>query len=132
MDVSINDVMKKIGITKGGSGTNSGNASGMGMGMGMDGVMPTTMGGCASGCDMTGGKKMAKRASKKKASGGRKTKSSKSCKDGTVKKWIRTLSKHRSNDGTVRTIWKNVQTGSHAIRRIRVINGSRKAVYTKI
>jgi hypothetical protein len=84
---------------------------------------------------LVGGGKLAKRDSKKRRKGAGKSlakKAKKSASDKSAKKWVRTLRKHRTNDGTVRTIWKNVQTGDHAVRRVRVLNGVRKGVYTKI
>jgi len=79
---------------------------------------------------LVGGGKLRKRDSKKRRKGAKKAK--KSTSDKSAKKWVRTLRKHRTNDGKVRTIWKNVQTGDHAVRRVRVLNGVRKGVYTKI
>jgi hypothetical protein len=48
------------------------------------------------------------------------------------KKWLRTARKHRCNDGKKRTIWIKMETGQNYVRRVRVVNGARKAVYTKI
>jgi hypothetical protein len=80
-----------------------------------------------------GGAKIPKRAKAKRSSSekkkGKKTSNTAKAK---AKKWVRTLRKTRGSDGTMRTVWKNAQTGDYAVRRIRGPVGARKAVYAKI